>query len=168
MKFRLLTSCILSMLLVSSSVVAYADTPVPALTKATVETSEVTTHTNCSDPSCFEKFNSGIMTRATVIGLERDFVGEEHYPFSYSSGYLRLYIENTGSTAFTYAVKYPCGCKLVNGTLGPGKHSLYDKLDPAKHGTGYGHGYVGEYTVYVYTDDGSMGSIKVSGRTIDK
>lgn len=168
MKFKFFTSCILSMLLVGSSVVAYAETMTSVVPSSIAAANELTTHTNCSDPTCFEKLNSGILTRALLLSQESTFNGEGNYSFRYDSGYLRLYIENTGSSAFNYTVKYPCGCKLVSSDLKPGKHDLFDKFDPELHGSGYGHTPVGTYSIYVYNDDGSRGSIKMAARSIEK
>lgn len=151
MKSKFFANFILSLFLVSSSIVIYA---------APVVTNDSTVSTSILD--------SNMQTEDTLISMENRFVGEGRYYFDYHSGYLKLCIENTGTNDINYTIKYPCGCKLVSGSMKSGKQILFHYFDPELHGSGYGHTSVGQYYIYIYNDDGSLSSVKISAQSIKK
>lgn len=159
MKIKIFINCILCLWLVGSVVAVYA-TP--------TSVSTLTNDTDDLDSIYIENLHSNIPIGDILMGMESTFSGEGQYYFHYNSGYLKFYIENTGSNAFYYTVKYPCGCKLVCGKMEAGKQNLFDHFDPTLHGSGYGHTPVGQYHVYLYNDDGSLSSAKLCAQSIKK
>lgn len=155
MKSKLLINCIFSLLLVGSSITVSA---APATSDASTQNTSYSSATELPD----------VQNTKIVLDMENMFAGEGMYHFDYSSGYLKFEIENTGSKALQYRVKYPCGCKLVSGRMEAGSCHTFEYFDPTLHGSNYGHTPIGNYSIYIYNDDGSLSSVKLFAQTIQQ
>lgn len=100
---------------------------------------------------------------AVLMDQTLQFQGEGTGVFTYEKGLLQFSLENDGNTSFDYVVKYPCGCEWMSGTLQPEETFTQENLDPTSHE----HSSAGDFTLYLYTEDGTEGSCKMLVRAMD-
>jgi hypothetical protein len=106
-----------------------------------------------------------ITPQALLLDNDVTFPGEGTSYFNYNgTADLRFYIKNTGNKRIHVELNFPGGSRnLMRITLAPGESTtnnfpLYDVYGPSANG---------QYSVYVYNDDGSRGSYHISARTLE-
>lgn len=116
-----------------------------------------------ADISVEETVDSAETETAVLMDQTLQFQGEGTAVFSYEKGLLQFSLKNGGNTPFDYVVKYPCGCEWMSGTLQPEEIFAQEDLDPTSHE----HSPEGDFTLYLYTEDGTEGSCKVLVNAMD-
>lgn len=128
----------------------------------------------CGTEKQAQKETADISMKETVDSAEKEtvvltdetlrFQGEGTAVFSYEKGLIQFSLENDGNTPFDYVVKYPCGCEWMSGILQPEEVFQPEDADPTSHE----HSPEGDFTLYLYTEDGTKGSCKVLANSIDE